>query len=55
VAVAVLKFNHKQHREAGEEGILDRIMLRGVRHPVGLLAGAGAEHAGDLLVTSVYW
>jgi hypothetical protein len=53
VAVAVLKFNNKQHREAGEEGILVRIMLRGVKHQVGLLAGA--EHAGDLLVTSVYW
>jgi hypothetical protein len=53
VAVAVLKFNHKQHREEGEEVLLVRIILRGVKHQVGLLAGA--EHAGDLLVTSVYW
>lgn len=46
--MVVLKLNNKQHREAEEEEILVRIMYRGVKHPVDLLAEA--EHAGEMFV-----
>ena len=43
--LATLKFPNRDHREAGGSGILARMLLRGVKHPAGLLAGA--EHADD--------